>query len=853
MRIVQLIPNLKYGDAVGNDTLALHHILKQHGYETRIYAEYILSPIDGNVVTTINDLPYLNEDDIIFYHFSTGSETMVKILQNCNCRKIMAYHNITPAKYFTEYDKIVAQLCDSGRKELCDLKTQFECCIADSEYNKNELIDMGYTCPIYVLPIIIPFKDYEKEPEPVIIKRYGQGDYINILFVGRIVPNKKIENVIRVFAWYNKHINSKSRLFLVGDDKVIDSYTSRLKRYIKRLGLTGNIYFSGHIPFNHILGYYRVADVFLCMSEHEGFCVPLAEAMKFSVPIVSYAAAAVPETLNGAGIILKTDDITIAARMLDVVIKDSNLNQLLLRAEENRLNDFAYNNIRNEFLYIVDSLRKNIKYKTPVKNSSIGNSDSILNYIDKKYYFTPDFNDIPQFEDISVKPTFLELFSEGVGFKKLIKILLLKPVYQQVYKVSPTCAVYIRNSIKNIYRLLTVNFFNAFKGIKNKPKTILRRTTPNVLVDTTYTTDNDLGTGIQRVVNNIFKNLENIRNDVLSFRIDCGVGTTNFLYTARIHGMLSDKPEERIVFINGDKLLLLDSSWEFYKDFTKVLDSAAKSSTGSFAIIYDLFPIQYPELFDSHSFISIFRNWHNMVLKKTDAVLCISQTTADVVIKYYSNANIKRNRSLNVFYFHMGSNIPAGNMFARESICRFIKRKTTFLMVGTLEPRKGHMVVLQAFEKLIKDYKQDCQLFIIGHDGWNNNDIRQKLEIPELKDSVLWIQDGCDEELRWAYANSSALIAASKDEGFGLPLVEAAHFGLPIICSDIPIFREVTQGNADYFKAMDADDLARCMSKWLQTEKHPDSSNIRIYTWQESAQEILDIIDGKVEPYKVLL
>ena len=173
-------------------------------------------------------------------------------------------------------------------------------------------------------------------------------------------------------------------------------------------------------------------------------------------------------------------------------------------------------------------------------------------------------------------------------------------------------------------------------------------------------------------------------------------------------------------------------------------------------------------------------------------------------------------------------------------------------MVGTLEPRKGHMIALQAFSKILKEGRQDCRLLIIGHNGWKNDEILNQIALPAYKDKVLWIQDAADEELRWAYAHSNALIAASRDEGFGLPLVEAAHFGLPIICSDIPIFREVTQGNADYFKAMDADDLARCISKWMETENHPDSGKIHIYTWQEAAQEILDIMDGNEDPYKVL-
>ena len=382
---------------------------------------------------------------------------------------------------------------------------------------------------------------------------------------------------------------------------------------------------------------------------------------------------------------------------------------------------------------------------------------------------------------------------------------------------------------------------------------LLLREKHGLLIDVTYITKQDLGTGIQRVVKNIFNIIYNYKKEknVMAVCMNQGKLTTSYGFSNQFEEE-KEKHNFEVVFHEGDKLFLLDSSWEYVKDFSELLDIAKEHNVKSYALIYDLFPIQYPEFFESQGFVEAFCAWHDMVLQKTSVILCDSRTTADTVVSYYKKMKFRRNSPLNLYFFHMGSNVTGRTQEARFEIQDFAKSGKTFLMVGTVEPRKGHMVALKAFSKILKESKDNCRLLIIGHDGWKNDDIRNRLALPEYKDKGLWIQDASDEELCWAYNHVDALIAASKDEGFGLPLVEAAHFGLPIICSDIPIFREVTQGNADYFKVMDADDLARCITEWLQTAKHPDSSNIHIYTWQESAQEILDIIDGKVEPYKVL-
>ena len=431
--------------------------------------------------------------------------------------------------------------------------------------------------------------------------------------------------------------------------------------------------------------------------------------------------------------------------------------------------------------------------------------------------------------------------------KRVIKSFL-KLAYGKFFLFSPEMANFIREQIYLVWYRLQGKNKDLYYQLTPFP-----RDYPALLIDVTETTKADVGTGIQRVVNNIFRDIYMQRNkvDIIAVQDRLGTLITSNQYVSRLE-QIEDNQEYIVTFQKADKLLLLDSSWAYANDFSKILKSNNYKGIQVFSVVYDMFPVQYPELFDTPSFVETFCSWHNMILQNADSVLCISKTTADVVARYYRMKQFKRNKPLNLYYFHMGADVPGGIQEARDEIQNFVKPGKTFLMVGTLEPRKGHMVALQAFRKVIQEKGQDCRLLIIGHNGWKNDEIRKQLALPEYKDKVLWIENATDAELRWAYAHSNALIAASKDEGFGLPLVEAAHFGLPIICSDIPIFREVTQGHADYFKVMDADDLARCMSEWLQTENHPDSHNIRIYTWQESAQEILNIIDGKVQAYIVL-
>ncbi len=357
MRIIQVLTTLSFGDAVGNDTLALKEILKKNGFKTAIYAENIDARLPKGSALSVEKLIDISKDDVIIYHLSTGTKLNYWIKEQC-CRKIMIYHNITPPGFIQDYNTQNAELCSRGLEETRMLKDTFDCVYADSEFNKKDLMEMGYHCPIKVIPILIAFDDYKKEPSKKILKRY-EDEYTNIVFIGRIAPNKKQEDIIESFYYYNKYYNLKSRLFLVGSYGGMESYYNRLNKYVKLLNVD-NVIFTGHIKFDEILAYYHLADVFLCMSEHEGFCVPLVEAMYFNKPIIAYDSCAIKGTLGGSGILLEKKDNLETAGVINKVVNDKELRKRIISNQAIRLKDFGNKVIGELFIdYIKEFLSEN--------------------------------------------------------------------------------------------------------------------------------------------------------------------------------------------------------------------------------------------------------------------------------------------------------------------------------------------------------------------------------------------------------------------------------------------------------------------------------------------------------------
>lgn len=355
MRVIQVLTTVSYGDAVSNDALSLHDILTKHGYSSSIYAENIDKRIPEGTVLPFRSLQDISKKDIIIYHLSTGT-ILNYWIQKQNCRKIMIYHNITPPEFFDGYSSVSVGLCSRGLHEAKMLNGTFDYVLADSEFNKQDLIRMGYECPIDVLPILIPFDDYHQLPDENVLKKYND-DWVNIIFVGRIAPNKKQEDIIAAFKCYHNYYNPKSRLFLVGSYSGMEAYHARLEEYTRKLEAE-HVIFTGHIRFQEILAYYHLADVFLCMSEHEGFCVPLVEAMEFQIPIIAYDSCAIKYTLGGSGLLLESKEPMEAAAVVHRVITEEHLKTTMLMNQSERRKDFDHSIVENQF---IDCLKKYMK------------------------------------------------------------------------------------------------------------------------------------------------------------------------------------------------------------------------------------------------------------------------------------------------------------------------------------------------------------------------------------------------------------------------------------------------------------------------------------------------------------
>lgn len=348
MRMIQFLPTLAFGDAVGNDTIALKKAMQELGYETSIYAEVVDQRLPKGTATDLcNGMPKLDNSDIILYHMSTGSKLNYSLEQYA-CKKIMIYHNITPPKFFHGYNAQAESNAQYGLDGLQHLASKVDYCLADSAFNQQDLQTAGFTCPIDIRPILIPFADYEKKPDYAIIKKYSQDNWVNIVFVGRIAPNKKHQDIIKIFAFYKKYINPKSRLIFVGNAGGMEKYYHRLVKYVEALDLN-DVIFTGHIKFSEILAYYHVADIFLCMSEHEGFCVPLVEAMYFNIPVIAYQSCAIPWTMGNSGIVINSKNPAEISLLIDKIIKNKNLRNQIIASQQERLKDFQYDKIKEIF------------------------------------------------------------------------------------------------------------------------------------------------------------------------------------------------------------------------------------------------------------------------------------------------------------------------------------------------------------------------------------------------------------------------------------------------------------------------------------------------------------------------
>lgn len=351
LSINQFLPNLEYGDAISNQAIWNRDRLREFGYTSDIYVRYIDPRVEHEC--RVFSPEALNASGGIIYHHSVGTEITPHVLQYRG-PKCLIYHNITPAEFFEPYAPEYADVLRAGREELRSLAPEFSLSYGASAYNAHELWDLGFKEP-GVLPICVTPNKWEARPDAELMRTLHDGR-TNLLFVGRIAPNKRQDDLIEAFSHYLA-LDPDARLIIVGKAEKNDPYDAHLRGLIRTLGLQGSVFMPGSVPEAQLSAYYRSAHLYWSMSEHEGFCVPLIEAMWFDIPVLAYASSAIPETLGEAALMF-TDkhELPQVAALARVIVKDAALRLKILRAQRRRRTAFLPSEVEPILAQLCDRL-----------------------------------------------------------------------------------------------------------------------------------------------------------------------------------------------------------------------------------------------------------------------------------------------------------------------------------------------------------------------------------------------------------------------------------------------------------------------------------------------------------------
>jgi glycosyltransferase involved in cell wall biosynthesis len=344
-RIDQLLAGFADGDAISQEARILQLSLRSLGFESDIYAPVeTTSPAIAHQARPVTEYLKTPRDTVIF-HYSIASEASNCFMAGSNCRRIVRYHNITPDHFMHGFDDAVAQQLQASRKQLQEIASQGDDIWAVSEFNATELKNLGFS-HVKAVPLFFNPTAMDIAPAPHTLNKLGNG-LTNILFVGRMAPNKCVEELLLAFGWYHRTLNTQSRLVLVGSEWSCPRYFAMLRALANRLDLP-NVSFEGFVSDAGLAACYKMASIFVCPSRHEGYCLPLVEAMCHNVPVVARNNGGMPEALGGTGILYESNDPRELAALMDHAIRDTNLREDILKAQALRLSTLRNRDIAAE-------------------------------------------------------------------------------------------------------------------------------------------------------------------------------------------------------------------------------------------------------------------------------------------------------------------------------------------------------------------------------------------------------------------------------------------------------------------------------------------------------------------------
>ncbi len=616
-----------------------------------------------------------------------------------------------------------------------------------------------------------------------------------VLTAGGADERKNLPRLIQAFAAMPAPLRAGHHLVLAG--KTPEGNINDLNQQAKMAGLEpGDLLFTGHITDEELIQLYNLCKLFVFPSWHEGFGLPALEAMACGAPVIGANTSSVPEVIGlDAALFDPFDTASITAKMSQALQDDAFRSQLRDHGLQ-QSKKFSWDESAKRAIMAWESLQ------TTAANQ--------YSYLDRSLNHT-----------------------------RLIRAVARHLPAPDPALLTPLAACLAQNQNTGIERQL--------------------------LLDVSELSQRDAATGVQRVVRSYLKAL--LQSPPKDFRVEPVYATRDegYRYARRFTQRFLEQnaenvPDDPIQWRRGDLFFGLDMQHHAqltHQAFFRRLQS--DGVTVKF-LVYDLLPIQLANLFKDSDARELHERWLAMIAA-TDGAICISKATADALDHWITENNIYRAPNFQTSWVHIGADIEdskpsMGLPPNAPEILSAIQRRPSFLCVGTLEPRKRQDQILGALESLW-DEGLNVNLVFVGQQGWKTETLVEKIERhPEKDRRLYWLQGISDEYLQKVYNTSDCLIAASVNEGFGLPLIEAARHGVPIVARDIPIFREVAGERAFYFTGDTPRELANSLKVWLDLYErgdHPKSDQMRWSTWQESAERLKNAIFQENHPRRQLL
>lgn len=718
----------------------------------------------------------------MFEGFSDNAVTSVGHLE-ANYLISVSFYDLIPLINSKEYLDSNKAYSNYYQRKLAYLK-KVDCLLAISESSRNEGLEYLKTPSEAIVNISSAADTFFNDLAPKSdVKQLHQRLSITkpfVLYTGGADPRKNLKRLLQAFAQLDPTTRNEHQLVLAG--RIDSSEMPDLLKTLESFHLSSeNIVFVDYISDEDLQTLYFTCKLFILPSWHEGFGLPALEAMKSGAAVIGSNTSSIPEVIQNADALFDPLSVkSIAQKIEEALSNPGLLNSLKLSGKKNA----------EQFSWDLCAQRA-----------------------------------IAAFERVHLQKTSsqTEVNWPNLLAKKIIEIPF-QPSNEQLISLSACLAQNFPSSPKDRQLFIDVSELNK----------------------------RDAKTGIQRVVRSLLCEL--LLNPPAGYSVrpiyannfHLGYHYANRLKNRYLGLPESDVMDDPITTQAGDVFLGLDLQADVVQAQKQYLAAQHLNGMHVYFVVYDLLPIALPWAFpDGTNFVH--SKWIQEI-SKYDGVFCISKAVADTYQEWAKDNIPNLSPDFLISWFHLGADIAnsapsTGLPENADDVLEHISSKTSFILIGTIEPRKGYAQTLQAFEELWSK-GVDVSLVFIGKQGWLVEDVIDKVKVhPELNKRLFWLESISDEYLEKLYHASTCVIAASFGEGFGLPLIEAASKQIPIIARDIPVFREVAGDHAFYFSAEDASQYAQAVQAWLalyQTQSHPKSAGMKHLTWKESTDSLVN-------------